>query len=57
MNESNVDELKRMISNYRGVLNVTPVKEAYIARGLIKDIDLCKRHLMEEIELGDEYNG
>ncbi|WP_281828266.1 hypothetical protein [Lactobacillus amylolyticus] len=56
MNES-VDELKRMISNYKGVLNVTPVKEAYIARGLIKDIDLCKWRLMEEIGLGDEYDG
>ncbi|WP_281828855.1 hypothetical protein [Lactobacillus amylolyticus] len=55
--ENNIDELKRMISNYEGVLNVTPVKEAYIARGLIKDIDLCKWRLMEEIGLGDEYDG
>jgi len=57
MNESNVEELERMISDYKGVLNVTPVKEAYIARGLIKDIDLCKRRLMEQIGLEGEYDG
>ena len=55
--ENNIDELKRMISNYKGVLNVTPVEEVYITRGLIRDIDMLKRRLMEEIGLEGEYDG
>lgn len=51
---SDVDELKRMISNYKGVLNVTPVSDHYLVRGLIRDIDLCKQRIMEEIGLGEE---
>ena len=49
MNESNVEELKRMISNCKGVLMATTVSDIELARYLVEKIDLLKQRILEEV--------
>ena len=46
--ENNIDELKRMISNYEGVLMVATVSDIELARYLVEKIDLLKQRILEE---------
>ncbi|MFT8608028.1 MAG: hypothetical protein ABF690_00475 [Liquorilactobacillus nagelii] len=55
MNESNVDELKLMIRDCKGVLMTATVNDIELARYLVEKIDLLKKRILEEA--GDEYDG
>lgn len=50
IDESAVEELERMIGDYKRALMVLTVSDRYLARTLVADIDKCKDSI--RIELG-----